>query len=254
MKTRKPLVVGNWKMNGSRAANAGLLAALRASIDQPLLDRVVVAVCPSFPYIEQAVSSLAGSGILVGAQNVSSHESGAYTGEVSAAMLADIGCAFAIVGHSERRTLFGESDELIVAKSVRALACGLTVIVCVGETLHERESGLTETVLARQIEALAPLASGVAGRFVVAYEPVWAIGTGRTASPEQAQAAHAFIRARLVGAGFAADAVQILYGGSMKPSNSASLLAMPDIDGGLIGGAALVAEEFSAICRDASIG
>ena len=251
MAARKPMVVGNWKMNGTRAGNAQLLAGLRSSIDAGLLERVDVGVCPAFPHIPQALDALAGLGVLVGGQDVAAYTDGAYTGEVSAAMLADLGCSCVLVGHSERRTLMGESDELVVAKAGLALAAGLRVIVCVGETLEERETGRTEQVIARQVSALSRLSG--ADSVVVAYEPVWAIGTGRTATPEQAQTVHAFIRSCLRGAGFRdADAVRILYGGSVKPANAASLFAMPDIDGGLIGGAALVADDFAAICRAAS--
>lgn len=253
MNTRKPLVVGNWKMNGDLRANERLLEGLRSSIDRTLLERVDVAVCPAYPYLGQVASFLGSTGIRWGAQDVAPFDNGAFTGEVSAAMLADLGCACAIVGHSERRTLLGESDQVVAAKAARAIAGGLQAIVCVGETLEEREQGLAQSVLARQLDALAQLAATAADRFVVAYEPVWAIGTGRTATPEQAQEAHAFIRVRLVSAGFVAAAqVRILYGGSVKPGNAASLFAMPDIDGGLIGGAALESADFAAICRSAA--
>ncbi len=254
MTSRKPLVVGNWKMHGDRAANARLLSALAGGVDASLGGAVGIAVCPPYPYLDQARASLASTPIEFGAQDVSAFENGAYTGEVSVAMLLDCGCRWAIVGHSERRTLFGEQDAEVASKAARALEQGLAVIVCVGETLAEREKELTEAVLARQLEALAPVAAKAdAQRFVVAYEPVWAIGTGRTASPEQAQAAHAFIRARLGAAGFAAAKdTRILYGGSVKPANAESLFAMPDIDGGLIGGASLSADDFIAIVRAAA--
>jgi triosephosphate isomerase len=254
MRSRKPLVVGNWKMHGDRASDARLLSALVVGVDAALGAKVGVAVCPPYPYLEQARAALAGAPIELGAQDVSSFDNGAYTGEVSATMLLDFGCRWAIVGHSERRALFGDDDEAVVAKAGRALEHGLGVIVCVGETLDERERELTETVLARQVGALKAIASKAdAQRFVVAYEPVWAIGTGRTASPEQAQSAHAFIRARLADAGFAAATnTRILYGGSVKPANAESLFAMPDIDGGLIGGAALSADDFIAIARAAA--
>lgn len=252
MNTRRPMVVGNWKMNGDREANGRLLAGLRACVDHALVARVDISVCPPFPYIVQAEAALEGSGIGVGAQNVAAYAVGAYTGEVSARMLADSGCACVIVGHSERRTLLGESDELVATKAVLALEAGLQVIVCVGETLEERESGRTEAVLARQIDALAPLTGLSNERVVVAYEPVWAIGTGKTASVEQAQSAHRFIRRRLAEVGFtSAQSIRLLYGGSVKGSNAAALFAQEDIDGGLIGGAALVADEFAAICRAA---
>jgi len=254
MQSRKPFVVGNWKMHGDRAANDQLLAALAAAADARLLATVDVAICPPFPYLSQAVAALRTCGIAVGAQDVASYENGAYTGEVSAAMLSDVEARWAIVGHSERRTLLGEDDALVAAKAARALQGGLGAIVCVGETLEEREQERTEAVLARQVEALAPLAGQAGVPLVVAYEPVWAIGTGRTATPEQAQASHAFIRARLAAVGFAdSAALRILYGGSVKPSNAQSLFSMPDIDGGLIGGASLVADDFMAIARAAAL-
>lgn len=243
---RKKLVAGNWKMNGSQAENAALLAAIK-----PALAGVQAAVCVPFPYLAQAQAALAGSSIAWGAQNVSEQAKGAFTGEVSTAMLLDFGCRYVIVGHSERRSLYGESDAQVAAKYVAAQAAGLTPILCVGETLAERESNVTEAVVARQLDAVIALA-GVKSlaQAVVAYEPVWAIGTGKTASPEQAQAVHAFIRNKIAAldAGVAANLV-IQYGGSMKASNAAELMAQPDIDGGLIGGASLVADEFIAICR-----
>ena len=254
MKARKPLVVGNWKMNGDVVANEHLFTALRAAVDRALLAQVDVAICPPYPYLGQAAAWLGDTGIAWGAQDVASCDNGAYTGEVSAAMLADLGCQWAIVGHSERRTLLAEGDETVALKAQHALARGVGAIVCVGETLQEREQDRTESVLARQVAALAPLASAAtAQKLVLAYEPVWAIGTGRTATPEQAQAAHAFIRARLANAGLAdVSGVRILYGGSVKPGNAGSLFAMPDIDGGLIGGASLVADDFVAILRGAA--
>ena len=253
MKTRKPLVVGNWKMNGDIAANEHLFTALRAAIDVQLLGQVDVAVCPPFVYLGQAGAWLADTGVVMGAQNVAARPDGALTGEVSARMLADLNCRWVIIGHSERRTLFAETDQLVAQKVSLALEHGLGVIVCVGETLDERESGKTGAVIERQVAAVAPLAvSAPEGRFVIAYEPVWAIGTGRTATPEQAQQVHADIRTQLAAAGAPADGVRLLYGGSMKPGNAASLLAMGDIDGGLIGGASLVAEEFVAILRAAA--
>jgi triosephosphate isomerase len=250
---RKPLVVGNWKMNGDLAANARLLEALRSSVDRGLLAQVDVAVCPPYPYLAQAADALRDGGIAWGAQDVAFHPNGAYTGEVSTEMLVDLGCRWAIVGHSERRTLLGEADAVVAAKARRALDGGLGAIVCVGETLEERERGEERAVLARQLDALASLCASAARDFVVAYEPVWAIGTGRTATPEQAQAMHAFIRGHLASLGFGeAGQVRLLYGGSVKAANAASLFAMPDIDGGLIGGAALVADEFLAIVRSAA--
>jgi triosephosphate isomerase len=253
MALRKPLVIGNWKMNGSRSGTGRLLSAIRALVDPALCARVEVGVCPAYPYLGLSHDALSGSAIMLGAQDVASFDEGAYTGEVSAAMLADIGCQCVLVGHSERRTLLGESDAQVAVKAAKAVAAGLTVVICVGETLEERESGRMEQVLARQVEALRSLAGAGAGRVVLAYEPVWAIGTGLTATPEQAQSVHAFLRARLLATGFPdADNIRILYGGSVKPSNAASLFAMSDIDGGLIGGAALVAEDFVAICRAAA--
>ncbi|HWS76682.1 MAG TPA: triose-phosphate isomerase [Quisquiliibacterium sp.] len=254
MKPRKPLVVGNWKMNGDLVANERLFTALRSSIDRGLLAQVDVAVCPPYPYLGQAAAWLGDTGIAWGAQDVASFENGAFTGEVSAAMVSDLGCRWAIVGHSERRTLLGETDEVVAQKARRALDHDVGVIVCVGETLEERERGAEEAVLGRQLDALSSLSGASADRFVLAYEPVWAIGTGRTATPEQAQSMHAFIRGRLASGGFGEAArVRILYGGSVKAANAGSLFGMADIDGGLIGGAALVAEDFGAICRSAAL-
>ena len=246
---RKKLVAGNWKMNGSLADNAALLAALK-----PALAGIDAVVCVPFPYLSQAQAALAGSSIAWGAQNLSEQSKGAFTGEVSAAMLLEFGCTYVIVGHSERRSLYGESDALVASKYKAAQAAGLTPILCVGESLDERESGVTEAVVARQLDAVIE-AAGVASlaKAIVAYEPVWAIGTGKTASPEQAQAVHAFIRGKIAAldAGVA-DQLVIQYGGSVKASNAAELMAQPDIDGGLIGGASLVADEFVAICRAAA--
>jgi triosephosphate isomerase len=246
---RKKLVAGNWKMHGSLAENAALLAAIK-----PALQGIEAAVCVPFPYLAQVQATLAGTTLSWGAQNVSEQSKGAFTGEVSASMLLDFGCRYVIVGHSERRSLYGESDALVAKKYMAAQAAGLTPILCVGESLAERESGVTEAVVARQLDAVID-AAGVAslGRAVVAYEPVWAIGTGKTASPEQAQAVHAFIRGKVAGldAGIAAGLV-IQYGGSVKAGNAAELMAQPDIDGGLIGGASLLADEFIAICRAAA--
>ena len=242
---RKKLVVGNWKMHGSRPANAELLAGLLAA--RPFT--ADVAVCVPFVFLTEAAATLAGSEIRWGAQDVSAHAHGAYTGEVSAAMLAECGCRYAIVGHSERRAYHGERDELVAAKAQAALGCGVTPIVCVGETLAEREAGQTEAVVKRQLSAVIHALAHCAAEMVVAYEPVWAIGTGRTASPEQAQAVHAVLRAQLQAATGRGNALRIIYGGSVKPDNAASLFAQPDIDGGLIGGAALKAADFVAICR-----
>lgn len=246
---RKKLVAGNWKMHGSLAENAALLAAIK-----PALAGIEAAVCVPFPYLAQVQVALAGSSIAWGAQNLSEQAKGAFTGEVSASMLRDFGCSYVIVGHSERRSLYAESDELVAKKYMAAQAAGLTPILCVGESLAERESGVTEAVVARQLDAVVQVA-GVASlaKAVVAYEPVWAIGTGKTATPEQAQAVHAFIRGKIavLDAGVA-DALVIQYGGSVKAANAAELMAQPDIDGGLIGGASLVADEFIAICRAAA--
>jgi triosephosphate isomerase len=228
-------------MHGSRASNGALLDALLAGLGKTT--GVEVAVCPPYVYLQQVSERLAGTSITFGAQNVSEHAQGAYTGEVSAAMLLEFGCRYAIVGHSERRQLFGESDAQVAAKFAAAQAGGLTPILCVGETLAEREAGRTEQVVARQLDAV--LNQSNFNQAVLAYEPVWAIGTGRNATPQQAQAVHAFLRARL------SPDVRILYGGSVKAQNAAALFAMPDIDGGLIGGASLVAQEFIEIVRAA---
>jgi triosephosphate isomerase len=244
---RRKLVVGNWKMNGSRAANGPLLDALKAA-GQGGCD---VAVCPPAPYLADVAARLEGSGILWGAQDCSSHASGAFTGEVSAAMLAEFGCTFVIVGHSERRALHGESDTLVAEKAERALANGLVPIVCVGETLTEREAGQTASVVGRQLAAAIDRLGDRIEGCVIAYEPVWAIGTGKTASPEEAQAVHAQLRAALAAGTAGGAAVRILYGGSVKADNAALLFGQPDIDGGLIGGASLKAADFIAICRAA---
>ena len=244
---QRKLVVGNWKMHGSRPANAELLAALLAA--RPF--GADVAVCVPFVYLNEATATLAGSDLRWGAQDVSAHEQGAYTGEVSAAMLAECGCRYAIVGHSERRAYHAESDQLVAEKAQAALARGVTPVVCVGETLAEREAGHTEEVVKRQLSAVIHQLAHCAAEMVVAYEPVWAIGTGRTASPEQAQAVHAVLRAQLQAATGRAASMKILYGGSVKPDNAATLFAQPDIDGGLIGGASLKAADFIAICRAA---
>ena len=246
---RKKLVAGNWKMHGSLAENAALLAALK-----PALAGIEAVVCVPFPFLAQAQAELTGSSIAWGAQNVSEQAKGAFTGEVSAAMLLEFGCTYVIVGHSERRSLYGESDALVASKYKAAQAAGLIPILCVGESLEERESGVTEAVVARQLDAVIEAAGvGSLAKAVIAYEPVWAIGTGKTASPEQAQAVHAFIRGKIAAldAGVA-DQLVIQYGGSVKAANAAELMAQPDIDGGLIGGASLVADEFVAICRAAA--
>jgi triosephosphate isomerase len=246
--SRRKLVVGNWKMHGSRAANAALLEGVMLA--RPYV--CDVAVCVPFPYLGDTAVALATTEVRWGAQDCSAHEQGAYTGEVSAAMLAEFGCRYAIVGHSERRALHGETDAVVAAKAKAALARGVTPVVCVGETLAQREAGQTEAVVKRQLSAVIHELAHCAGEIVVAYEPVWAIGTGLTATPEQAQAVHALLRAQLAAATPRAAAMPLLYGGSVKPDNAASLFAQPDIDGGLIGGASLKAADFVAICRAAA--
>jgi triosephosphate isomerase len=248
---RTKLVAGNWKMNGGLAHNKALLEGVMAGVAG--FNGMQAAVCVPFPYLAQAQQMLAGSPVAWGAQNLSQHDKGAYTGEVAASMLLDFGCRYVIVGHSERRALYGESDELVAAKYETAQKAGLIPILCVGETLEEREGNITEQVVGRQMDAVIARC-GVASlaKAVVAYEPVWAIGTGKTATPEQAQAVHAFIRGKIAALDKGvADGLVIQYGGSMKASNAAELLSQPDIDGGLIGGAALVVDDFVAICRAA---
>ena len=244
---RRPLVVGNWKMNGTRASNAQLLSAIRAA--EPFAAEV--AVCCPFPYLGEVVLTLQGSGIGWGAQDCSHHEPGAYTGEVSAGMLAEFGCRFVIVGHSERRVQHAESDQRVADKAKMALAHGLTPIVCVGETLDERVAMHTEAVVKRQLSAVIHTLGHCVSQIVVAYEPIWAIGTGLTATPEQAQAVHAVLRAQLTAASTRAAEIRLLYGGSVTAANAPALFAQTDIDGGLVGGASLKPTEFSAICRAA---
>lgn len=248
---RLQLVVGNWKMNGSLASNQALLDALIPALAP--LDRAKFAVCAPYPYLGQIRQQLAKSNIAWGAQDVSQFDSGAYTGEVSAPMLAEFGCRYVIVGHSERRSLFGDTSEIVARKFAAALKSGLTPILCVGETLSEREAGVTEATVAAQLDAvIAQCGVEALSRAVLAYEPVWAIGTGKTATPDQAQAVHAFLRSSVAKrSAQIASGLTVLYGGSVKASNAAQLFAMPDIDGGLIGGAALVADEFKAICAAA---
>ena len=249
---RRILVAGNWKMNGDTAGSRVLVEGIAAGLDGS--ENADVLVCPPYPYLPAVASLVDGTAVALGAQNVSEHDSGAFTGEVSAAMLKDVGASYAIVGHSERRTLYGESDEQVANKFVAAQGQGIVPILCLGETLDEREAGETEAVVGRQLAAVIA-AAGIDAfeRAVIAYEPVWAIGTGLTATPEQAQDVHRHIRSLL-----AADneniaaGVRILYGGSMKGDNAAGLLGMPDIDGGLIGGASLKAEDFLAIVRAAA--
>jgi triosephosphate isomerase len=248
---RRKLVVGNWKMHGNLASNKVLLEGVLAGVKA--LGAADYGVCVPYPYMAQAQSMLQGSNVAWGAQNLSQHEKGAFTGAVAPGMLVDFGCRYVIIGHSERRALFHESNDIAAAKFDTAIKFGLTPIFCVGETLDERESGVTEQVVGRQLEVvLNHVGAQALAKAVIAYEPVWAIGTGKTATPEQAQAVHAFIRQRVaqLDAGVA-QGLRILYGGSMKPGNAAELMGMPDIDGGLIGGASLVAEEFVAICSAA---
>jgi len=240
----KKLIAGNWKMNGGLAANEALVKAMLAAIGQPAAQ---VALCAPAPYLAQLQGLLSGSPVAWGSQDVSAHEQGAYTGEVSGAMLRDFGCRYAIVGHSERRQYHGETDAVVAQKAQRALSAGITPIVCVGETLAEREAGQTEAVVKRQLAAVIHVVAHCTSEIVVAYEPVWAIGTGKTASPEQAQQVHAVLRQQIAAATAHPERVQILYGGSMNAANAASLLAQPDIDGGLIGGASLKAADFLQI-------
>jgi triosephosphate isomerase len=239
---RGRLVAGNWKMHGNRASNLALLNSVLAGIGG--LEGAACAVCVPFPYLGEVAARLKGGSLAWGAQNLSEHAQGAYTGEVSAAMLAEFGCSYVIVGHSERRQLYGESDATVAAKFAAAQASGLTPILCVGETLEEREAGRTEQVVVRQLDAV--LTRVKIGSAVLAYEPVWAIGTGRTATPEQAQAVHGVLRER-VGA-----QTRILYGGSVKAANAKDIFSMPDVDGGLIGGASLVASDFIEIVKAAA--
>ena len=246
----KKLIAGNWKMNGSLAANAALLSALRDGVGARA--RCDIAVAVPAPYLAQVQQLVANSPIALAAQDVSAHESGAYTGEMSVGMLKEFGTRYVLVGHSERRQYHGETDAIVAAKAQAALAAGITPIVCLGETLAQREAGETEAVVQRQLAAVLGVVGQDVTRLVVAYEPVWAIGTGKTATPEQAQAVHAALRAQLVQANGAAAQVPLLYGGSMNAANAAQLLAQPDIDGGLIGGAALKAADFLHIIAAAA--
>lgn len=248
--SKKKLIAGNWKMNGSLADNQALVQGVLAGLGQPACD---VAVCPSFIYLPQVQQLLAGTPVVaLGAQNVSQHENGPFTGDVSATMLRDFGVRYVLCGHSERRQHQAETDVHVAIKVKRALAAGITPIVCVGETLQEREQGMTDFIVKRQLSAVIHLNGHCASEIVVAYEPVWAIGTGKTATPEQAQAVHAVLRAQLKAASDHADRVRILYGGSMNANNAADLLAQPDIDGGLIGGASLKADDFLKIVQAAA--
>jgi triosephosphate isomerase len=243
--SKRKLIAGNWKMNGSLADNQALVQALLENVGQPACE---VVVCPPAAYLGQVQTLLAGQdAVSLGAQDVSQHENGAFTGDVSAAMLKDFGVRCVIVGHSERRLHQAETDVHVAIKVQRALAAGITPIVCVGETLHEREQGMTEFIVKRQMSAVIHLNGHCISEIVVAYEPVWAIGTGKTATPEQAQQVHAVLRAQLRAATEHADRVRILYGGSMNAGNAAALLGQPDIDGGLIGGASLKAVDFLKI-------
>src|SRR5271165_3463569 len=250
---RRPVVAGNWKMHGSRSANESLLADLEQRLNPEW--PVDIVVFPPYVYLSEAVRALNGGPIAVGAQDVCAEPVGAFTGQVAAAMLKDVGCRYVIVGHSERRRLYHEDDVLVARKFAVACEVGLTPVLCVGETLEEREAHLTEAVVARQLDAVTAM-NGVSSldHAIVAYEPVWAIGTGRTASPQQAQELHAYLRGRID----AQDAkiarrVRILYGGSVKASNAAELFSMPDVDGGLVGGASLSADEFIEICAAAAV-
>lgn len=248
---RVPLVAGNWKMHGGLSDNAALLRAVVEG--SKALSRAQIAVCVPYPYLAQAQQLLAGSKVGWGAQNVSQHQKGAYTGEVAGSMLRDFGCTYVIVGHSERRALFGEDSDTVALKYQAATQAGLLPILCLGETLEEREAGQTERVVDVQLSAVtARVGWKGLSKGVIAYEPVWAIGTGKTATPEQAQAVHSYLRKRIAAeeADVARD-LRVLYGGSVKGANAAELFAMPDIDGGLIGGASLNAAEFSAICNAA---
>ncbi len=249
---REILVAGNWKMNGSTAANQALVSGVVNGV--PKGDGFRLLVCPPSPFLAAVAEMLAGSKVALGAQNVSEHTSGAYTGETAASMLKEVGCSYVIVGHSERRAMYGETSDQVAAKFQAALVAGITPILCVGETLAERESGTTEVVINEQLDAVLDSAGIDAfASAVIAYEPVWAIGTGMTASPQQAQDVHKHIRSRLAAQNAdVANKVQILYGGSMKGENAAGLLGMADIDGGLIGGASLKANDFLAIAAAAA--
>ncbi len=248
---RRKIVAGNWKLHGSRQFASELVGQVAAGLP---LEGVELVILPPLPYLGDLVEDFEGTALAFGAQDVSSNEKGAYTGEVSASMLVDVGAGYGLVGHSERRQYHHESNELVARKFVAAANAGLVPVLCVGETLEQREAGATEQVIAAQLAPVLELA-GVAAfaRAVVAYEPVWAIGTGRTATPGQAQAVHAFIRGEVAGRDARiADSLPILYGGSVKPDNAAELFAQPDVDGGLVGGASLVAADFLAIAQAAA--
>jgi len=248
---RQPMVAGNWKMNGSSDSVKELVAGIKEGMGS--VNNAEVVVCPPAVYIPRVSGAADGSNIKIGSQNICNQDSGAFTGEISGTMLKDVGCEYAIVGHSERRALYGESDELVAQRFAAARRNGVKPILCIGETLEERESGATNDVCARQIDAVIAL-EGVEALAdgVIAYEPVWAIGTGKTASPEQAQEVHAFIRGKIAALNAdVADGLRLLYGGSMNAANAAELLGQPDIDGGLIGGASLKPADFLAICQAA---
>lgn len=247
---RQPMVAGNWKLNGSSQKVNSLIGDVLSGMDDGV--RAEVVVCPPFVYLQAAMILLEDTHLALGAQDVCEMDEGAYTGEVSAPMLQDLGCQYVIVGHSERRSIYHEDDELVARKFIAAQRAGLCPVLCVGESLEERKAGVTEAVVARQLDAVVELAGAEAMRqAVVAYEPVWAIGTGLTATPSQAQAVHAFLRRQLLAAGAVAEEIRLLYGGSVKPENAGELFSMPDIDGGLIGGASLQADAFLAICKAA---
>ena len=249
---RQPMVAGNWKMNGSSDSVKELIAGIKAGMAS--VNKAEVVVCPPAVYIPVVSGASDGSAIKVGSQNICDADKGAFTGEISGEMLKDIGCEYAIIGHSERRALYAESDELVAKRFAAARRHGIKPLFCIGETLEERESGITNDVCSRQIDAVIAL-EGVEALAdgVIAYEPVWAIGTGKTASPEQAQEVHAFIRGKIAALNAdVADGLRILYGGSMNPANAKELIGQPDIDGGLIGGASLKPEDFLAICTAAN--
>ncbi len=248
---RQPMVAGNWKMNGSSDSVKELISGIKEGMGA--VTKAEVVVCPPAVYIPRVAGAAANSGIKVGSQNICDADKGAFTGEISGEMLKDIGCEYAIIGHSERRALYGESDELVAKRFASARRNGIKPVFCIGETLEERESGVTNDVCSRQIDAVIEL-EGVEALAdgVIAYEPVWAIGTGKTASPEQAQEVHAFIRGKIAALNAeVAEGLRILYGGSMNPGNAKELIGQPDIDGGLIGGASLKPEDFLAICTAA---
>lgn len=248
---RKTIIAANWKMNGSLALVQELAGRLQADVAS-LDNGAEVVIMPPAPYLQAVRDQVSGSGILTGVQNVARWSSGAYTGETSVSMAEDLGCGYALVGHSERRELFGDTEAVVAEKVGQVMASGLKLMLCVGETLEEREQGRAEAVVFQQLEtALARVDRSESVRIVIAYEPVWAIGTGKTATTEDAQAMHAAIRGKLAEMNFSANAISLLYGGSVKPDNAAPLFEQPDIDGGLIGGASLVAEDFMSICRSA---